>query len=302
MPPGGPERATAARRLLHRLGAVSYLITAAGMGLSAGNAAGLAYGQALLGCLVGLWCYLLCQPRFGRLSTSLLCPMVVLMAIVPTVIGGSSTAITPGAIYNRFGYALTALLMIESMRRPERGIARIFGGISSGLILGILLFLKISFFVGAVGLLLALAPLKKQVLDRWRGIALAFAGTVLGFSWYLRFDLVAMYSDLRTVAHAKHVMLGWHLAGDAVAYAFPFLLLIHWITKSRPSTPGKDGYLDCRCGGVFDRILPARDQLAILRTSPRRRHDHPPCRPRDARPSTIRAGAGSLFDRSLPGI
>lgn len=219
------------------LGPVTYLIPAAGVLLAGGMADGLAYGQAVFGCLVGLWAYLLSERRLRGLAAILFCLLVVLIGIVPTTIGDSPSGITPATTYNRFGYALVALLMLEASTPAgsERSRDELWGGVSTGLILGTLLFLKISFFMGAVFLLAAAFPLRPQTKQRWYGLAGAFSLTTLVFAAYLRFDLAAMYGDLRTVAHTKHVMVGWYLAKDVVVYAMPFLLLVYSISLSAAS-------------------------------------------------------------------
>ncbi len=224
------------------LGPVTYLITAVGVVIARGNAAGLAYGQALFGCLAGLWAYRLSERRLRGLATALMCAIVVLMAIVPTTIGDSPTGTTPATTYNRCGYALVALLMIEASAacRTQRKRAEFWGGLSSGLVLGTLLFLKVSFFMGAVFLVAVLVPLRKQTRDRWHGIGAAFGLTVLAFAWYLRFDLAAMYNDLRTVAHSKHVMTGAYLAKDVIVSAIPFLLFVLIISQGEPSRWGRN--------------------------------------------------------------
>lgn len=219
------------------LGPVTYLIPAAGVVLTRGTADGLAYGQALFGCVVGLWAYLLSERRLRGLASILFCLAVVLIAIVPTTIGDAPSGITPATTYNRFGYALVALVMLESSMaaRGERPRDELWGGVSTGLILATLLFLKISFLMGAAFLLAVFFPLRAQTKQRWCGLATGFCFTALAFTAYLRFDLAAMYRDLRTVAHAKHVMLGWYLAKDVVIYAAPFMLLVYAISVSAAS-------------------------------------------------------------------
>jgi hypothetical protein len=240
------------------LGPVTYLITAAGVVIAAGNAAGLAYGQALFGCLAGLWAYRLSERRLRGLATMLVCAIVVLLAVVPTTIGDAPSGITPATTYNRFGYALVALLMIEASacysfpnKRDEY-----WGGASTGLALGVLLFLKVSFFMGAGFLLLALVPLKKQTRERWYGMGAAFGITLLAFAWYLQFDLAVVYHDLSTVAHAKHVRLGVYLAKDVVVNAMPFLLFAQLIAQSEKSSRDRNavriaGLAVCLAGFFF---------------------------------------------------
>lgn len=224
------------------LGPVSYLIAAAGVIVARGNADGLAYGQALFACLAGWWAYRLSVRRVRGLGALLLGAAVVLMAIVPTTIGDTPAGITPATTYNRYGYALVALLMLEacmplrpSPLRPATKDDEFRGGLSTGLILGVLLFLKVSFFMGAVFLLGALTPLRQQRRERWRGIGAAFGLVVLAFAVYLRFDLAAMYGDLRTVAHAKHVTTGTYLVKDIIVSAMPFLLFVLLLAQSAGS-------------------------------------------------------------------
>jgi hypothetical protein len=216
------------------LGPMTYLMTVVGVVIAGGNAVGLAYGQAIFGGLAGLWSYVLCKRRLRDLPTMLVCIIVVLMAIVPTTIGGSPTATTPATTYNRFGYALVALLMIEATAacRPNRRRDEFWGGASTGLVLGILLFLKVSFVMGGGFLVLALAPLRKQTRERWTGMGTGFALVFLAFAWYLRFDLMSMYNDLRTVAHSKHVMVGGYLLRDVIVNAGPFLLFANMISQT----------------------------------------------------------------------
>ncbi len=219
------------------LGPVTYLITAAGVLLTGGNAAGLAYGQALFGCLAGLWAYRLSQRRLRGLPVALACAIVVLLAIVPTTIGDSWSWITPAATYNRYGYALVALLIVEAAcaSNAERKRDETWSGLSTGVVLGVLLFLKVSFFLGALFLLAAFVPLRAQTWRRWYGIVGAFLATCLAFACYLGFDLAAVYQDLRTVGHAKHLMLGWYLAGDVIVSAAPFLVFVVLISRGESS-------------------------------------------------------------------
>jgi hypothetical protein len=153
---------------------------------------------------------------------------------VPTTVGDSAQGITPATTYNRCGYALVALLMIESIaaRKPGGTSAEFWGGASTGLVLGTLLFLKISFFMGAGFLLVVFIPLRKQTRERRIGIGAALALTILAFAWYLRFDLAAVFNDLRTVAHTKHVMLGWYLLRDVIINAAPFLIFVYLISQN----------------------------------------------------------------------
>src|SRR5205085_1346459 len=131
--------------------------------------------------------------------------------------------------YNRYGYALIGLLLVESVascdllaRRDER-----WGGVSTGAILAILLFLKISYFVGAVFLTVALIPCRKQVRDRWAGMFCGFAALFAAFWAYLGFDLAPMWNDLHMVAGAKRAKLNWFIVNNlylSVSFYLAFII------------------------------------------------------------------------------
>ena len=131
------------------LGPLIYLVTAFGLLLSHGGAEGAGYSQALCGGLLGLWTYLFSRGRLGHLPAILLCLMVVLLSINPSSVGEPPLR-TSCMAYNRYGYALVTLLLVEGVagRDAERRRAEFWGGVSTGAILALLLFLKISYFVG----------------------------------------------------------------------------------------------------------------------------------------------------------
>jgi hypothetical protein len=107
--------------------------------------------------------------------------------------------------YNRQGYALLGLLIVESfpLRRepPVRGVG---GGFSTGALVAILLFLKANYFL--VGLVLAALSLVwsgRGERRRWCGLAAGFGVAAVAFLAYLRFDVGAMVADLRMAADAR---------------------------------------------------------------------------------------------------
>lgn len=220
------------------LGPVSYLVTAGGLVLSGGNANGLACGQALFGAMVGIWTYCLASRRLPQVPASILCVLVVLISIAPTVVGAPANVITPGMTYNRYGYALFSLLLVEAVRpnREKRARGEFWGGLSTGAVLGLSLFLKISFFLGAAFMLAALLPLRPQHRERWRGIIAGCGVTSLAFLSYLRFDIAAVLRDLTIAAHSKHFSYGGYLIYDVLFCALPFLICMGVLSRSSNST------------------------------------------------------------------
>ena len=209
------------------LGPVIYLVTAFGLLLSHGGAEGAGYSQALCGGLLGFWTYRLSRPRLGHLPAILMCLTVVLLAINPSSVGEPPPS-TSCMAYNRYGYALVSLLLVEGVARLDSAGRRqeLWGGISTGVILALLLFLKISYFVGGTALVAALIPCRKQVKERWAGIVSGFLGVFLIFCAYLGFNLVPMWNDLRMVAGAKPARISWFIVDNlymSVAFYLAFV-------------------------------------------------------------------------------
>ncbi len=152
-----------------------------------------------------------------------MCVAVFFLALNPVTVGEppSNTAYMP---YNRYGYALIGLLMVEAVTEAKR--EEFQGGVSTGVTLAILLFLKITYFAGAMFLVAALAGCRRQTRERWLGI-LGGAGVVcLGFCWYLQFDLAAMWGDLRMASGAKPIEVNWWIVQNLRIPVASFLLLV----------------------------------------------------------------------------
>lgn len=184
------------------LGPVPFLLSALGIKLAGGNVNGLGYGNAIAGIAVGIWAYALLVRRVSGLLAVAGAAMLCLLALAPVQLGESFRLSTIAMSYNRQGYALLGLLIVESFPLRQGGAARGVGGaISTGAVCAILLFLKASYFL--VGLVLAVISLLwSGRLERRRVFALAagFALAAMPFLAYLRFDLGAMLADLRTAA------------------------------------------------------------------------------------------------------
>jgi hypothetical protein len=220
------------------LGPIIYLSTAFGLMITHGGAEGFGYSQALCGMLLGAWSYLLSRRRLGHFPAILACLTVVLLSINPTSVGEPppSTSCMP---YNRYGYALVALLMIESLAAPERTDDRVhlLGGLSTGLVLALLLFLKFSFFVAAIGLTAVLVPCRKQSRERLLGILGGFALLFLLFWAYLGFTLRPMWNDVRMVAGAKSPRMTWFIVNNLYLGVACYLAFI-FTTAHRISKDG----------------------------------------------------------------
>ena len=145
------------------IGALVYAVFAFGMRIDGPSLQALTYGNSIFLSLVGLWTiaisYKRLTPVFGLILTSFI--VVLLAATRP--LGYDVETTTYAMLYNRYGWALLSILMIQVLLAPKSEPARfaVFDSLSAGLLLGLLFFCKITFFVVAIGLYgfsLALRP------------------------------------------------------------------------------------------------------------------------------------------------
>lgn len=193
-------------------GPVTYLISALGIKIAGGSVNGLGYGNAIAGTAIGIWAYLLLLRRVSGWLAVAGAAMMCLLALAPVQLGESFRLSTIAMSYNRQGYALLGLsiiecfpLRIESFPLRQGGAGRSMGGaFSTGAVCAILLFLKANYFL--VGMVLATASLVwSGRVERRRlfGLAAGFSVVALAFLAYVRFDVAAIWSDLRMAADAR---------------------------------------------------------------------------------------------------
>jgi hypothetical protein len=206
------------------LGFLTYIPTIAGLWISHGTAWGFGYGQALAGLVTGAWTYLLGRERLADVPLALLCIAVTLITVAPFALG-FPPQMGPSTTYNRLGYALIALAIVEAVARPGAKLSRqapvsttavseFCGGLSTGVLIAILFFLKITYFTAAIFLLAALIPCRLQTKYRWLGMAAGFISATLPCCAYLSFNMKPLLRDLITIGGGKHIQLGAYISDE----------------------------------------------------------------------------------------
>jgi hypothetical protein len=204
------------------IGPAAYLPTVIGFKLASNTAAGFGYGQALVGLVLGVWAYLLGTKLF-EVPRVIYALCVAAIAVSPAQLGLSPFALTPAGTYNRYTYALLGVLLLECMS-AEVG-SELVAGFSSGALIAILAFTKVTGFFAGVALLVALIPQRTQTLRRWFGLAAGAVSVGLCFLGYLRFDLLAVIRDLAITAGAKRVITDIYVLNSIALDAGIALLL-----------------------------------------------------------------------------
>jgi hypothetical protein len=184
------------------------MFVAVAFGLKLGNASpnGIGYANAIFGMLIGLWAYRLGRNRLVPAVRVLFALYAVLLICAPYPLGEWPLLSSHAMLYNRYGYALVALVLVEGCqpaREPKRGLEDCLGGISTGAAVALMLFLKASFFLVSLPLIGASFIFWRPKAKRIFGILLGFGSFVFLNMAYLRFNLPAVVNALRAAAGAR---------------------------------------------------------------------------------------------------
>jgi hypothetical protein len=202
-------------------------IMAAGMLLARESIRGIGYGVALVAGLAGLWAYLLTRGRIAWIPGVLSSLVLALLAAAPFPLGLPANRTSHAMVYNRFGYALLGVVMIDALLASGAESRRrsFWCGFSGGFLTVLLFFLKPSFG------LVALVFLGLSAIRSWRsllrplGFALGLGFALLAIGVFLHFDFAAVWSEFRMLAGARSSSLSF--------WEFPWAL-----TKNVPDMLG----------------------------------------------------------------
>ena len=220
------------------LGPLEDMLVAFGMLLAGGTPQGIAIGNAIFGLTVGIWGWILSRSRMPAVPAMLLTAWLILIATSPTPLGVHSDVLSAAMIYNRHGYGLLGIVLVECAFSSER--SRFWGGFSTGVALTLLAFLKLNYFgVGAL-LLIATAPSSRKEMWRAGGVVAGIAATFAVFSMYLRFAIPAFLADMAFVlqAHGSSSMLR-SILSESAANAELVSLAIFTVVTAYLVTKGK---------------------------------------------------------------
>lgn len=184
------------------VGPVAYAPAVLGLALTHGYVSGFGYGQAIFGFLIGIWAFAL-GSRLSDVPRAVFSLLVTILAVAPSNIGPSPLIISGGMTYNRYTYALLGLLLVECLQ--PRGRSEFREGFSSGAVLGLLAFLKITGIIVGGLMIIALIPVRDQTRRRWAGVALGLLITIFAISSYLHFRLDLVFRDIALTVGAKHI-------------------------------------------------------------------------------------------------
>jgi hypothetical protein len=214
-------------------GPVTFLIVGLGLTLSHYTANGIGYGNALFGLLIGLWSYRLGRDRLEPTPHILMSLYLVGLVTAPYPLGRLFLYSSHAMVYNRYGFALLGLVMLESFHAVEgrgREKEEWIGALSSGIAAGLALFLKFTYFFGAALLIGGSASLREPSRRRLVGIIVGFSLAGIALLAYLGFDIEAILRDWIMAVGARSQSVSLLELGRKFSVNIPYLLLIIYLS------------------------------------------------------------------------
>jgi hypothetical protein len=199
-------------------GPIFYFTQAAGLLLAHDHIEGLVYGTVLSGLVLGVWGIAIIRARMNAVAGLFAVAFLILFWLAPFPLGEPYYLPSFAMQYNRLGYVLLSIVVVELFGKIREQPSRFdWGGLSTGIALGCLLFMKANFF--AVGAVITVGAYVLRLRTR-RHAAFVIAGWAVVFcviASYLRWDLLAFWNDLRIAAGARQTR--FHEIKDSVRTA-----------------------------------------------------------------------------------
>lgn len=193
-------------------GPLMFLIDAGGLLLSQMQPAGLGEAHAITGLVLALWAFLITRSRSHPIAACLVGIYTALLVTAPFALGSHPRDFSIAMTYNRYGYAIFGIMLVECVTVTaalrSRSAASASGALSTGAALSLLLFLKISYaFIAGPFVVACLLLTPHHRVRRAGYLGAGFLAITVVILAYLRFDVADMLHDLQMAAHARRASL-----------------------------------------------------------------------------------------------
>jgi hypothetical protein len=217
------------------IGALTYLLVTFGMRIAAPSTSAISYGIALLLVLMLPWAWTLASRRLPAAVAFAFVLFLGFVLAAPRPLSAPIHETSYAMFYNREGYVFLSLLLL-SLFIEARNVGRFavsLGGLSNGLLLGLMLYCKITYFIFGIGSLLFAVALKRR---SWVTLPSVLAGIALVgalFAVLMHIDPRAYMADIavagQSLALGKRVhLLLIDVVGNGVASYLVMLCLVIW--------------------------------------------------------------------------
>ena len=216
------------------LGPLTYLLVAFGMRVAPPSASSITYGIVLLATLVIPLAWRITRDRLPWALTFLFVLLVGAYLFSPNPPGYGFRDTTYAMIYNRESYVFLCILCLCLFLKPRASTHTIpaLDGVFTGLLLGLLLYCKITYFAAALGMVVVAAFLTPKSRSWYLSVSASFAGVCAAFFAFFHISLRMYLLDILTAGGAQSPSLRIKLLSDGITsnamwmYLLLFALLL----------------------------------------------------------------------------
>jgi hypothetical protein len=217
------------------LGVIPLLVSALGMVVAPPSASAVAYGTAVLLPVICLWSWTIARDRVPPVPAAAFSIMNGLLFAAPRSLDGAFRATTYAMQYNRYGWALLGIVLLEVFLGPEdrvRANSKVVGPTSTGAALALMLFCKFNYFLAGAAALVLGAVLIGWSLRRFVILGLSFSSAAAVLLAFLRFDVASLGRDLVMLSGVQHtaarlgaiLYVAGHTCSSVWILSIPFLI------------------------------------------------------------------------------
>jgi hypothetical protein len=183
---------------------LTVLIDSFGMRLTGAKALSILYANIILFIVLTPWAWKIARDRLSAVNAFLFSIFMGSLLIAPRFLASKSPYFTSYAmLYNRQGYVLLAMLMIElliSSRKDLRSNS-LKSGITTGILLSLLLYCKLTFLAVALAALVLSCLFTRGRPFKWfLYVALSFGLSVAFMYIFFGLNIFAYFAETRSVA------------------------------------------------------------------------------------------------------
>lgn len=228
------------------IGPMTDLFIAFGMKIAPPSTSAITYGLVLLAALLVPLVWRIAKDRLPW-ALALLCALMAGSYLLsPRPPGARIVDTTYAMIYNREAYVvlLALCLCLFLPRRVPTPRSLYFDGAWAGLLLGLLLYWKITYFVSAVGLVVAAAFLVPKSRGWFMSATAASAGVCVAMFAFFRISLLRYLADIEFAVKAQYAPMRYKILWQSAAnnamwiYLLCFcLVLLSWAGSRSKATP-----------------------------------------------------------------
>jgi hypothetical protein len=195
------------------IGPLYLLLTAFGMKVAPPSASSIAYGNVLLFIVLTPWAWFIARSRLSSANAFLFALFMGFLLVAPRALGPGIRTTSYAMLYNRQGFVLLSMLLVELFipLRTSVGSKKFFllSGLSSGILLALLLFCKITYFgIGAVAVLVSLLLLRCSLM--WFvTFASGFLLICIAMQAFFNINLLSLISDVSLAGRVRSASGRW---------------------------------------------------------------------------------------------